>query len=87
MSYEGVPRGDRRADRGMQVRATRIRSSRPIAHKIISRKGHEDPASTQPYLHADMTIKEQALARVRPPGTKPGRYHPPDMLMAFLSNL
>jgi hypothetical protein len=34
-----------------------------------------------------MTIKEQALARVQPPGTKPGRYHPPDTVMAFLSNL
>ena len=49
--------------------------------------GHEDPASTQPYLHADMRIKEQALARVQPPGTKPGRYHAPDTLIAFLSNL
>jgi site-specific recombinase XerD len=49
--------------------------------------GHEDPASTQPYLHADMTIKEQALARVQPPDTKPGRYHPPDTLMEFLSKL
>jgi integrase/recombinase XerD len=49
--------------------------------------GHEDPASTQPYLHADMTIKEQALARVQPRDTKPGRYRPPDTLMAFLSNL
>ncbi len=49
--------------------------------------GHEDPASTQPYLHADMRIKEQALARVQPPGTRPGRYHAPDTLMAFLSNL
>jgi len=49
--------------------------------------GHEDPASTQPYLHADMTIKERALARVQPPGTKPGRYRPPDTLMAFLSKL
>ena len=28
--------------------------------------GHEDPASTQAYLHTDMTIKEKALARVRP---------------------
>ena len=29
--------------------------------------GHERPGSTQAYLHADMTIKENALARVRPP--------------------
>jgi integrase len=31
--------------------------------------GHEDPASTQAYLHADMTIKEEALARIRTPNT------------------
>jgi integrase/recombinase XerD len=49
--------------------------------------GHEDPASTQAYLHADMTIKEKALARVQPHDTKPGRYHPPDSLLAFLGTL
>ena len=37
--------------------------------------------------HADMTIKEQALARVQQPGTSPGRYRPPDSLLAFLDNL
>jgi integrase/recombinase XerD len=49
--------------------------------------GHEDAETTQIYLHADMTIKEQALARVQPPGTTPGRYRPPDTLLAFLDNL
>jgi integrase len=49
--------------------------------------GHEDLDSTQAYLHADMTIKEQALARVQPPGTTPCRYRAPDTLLAFLDNL
>jgi integrase/recombinase XerD len=49
--------------------------------------GHEDPESTQVYLHADMRIKEQALARIQPPHTQPGRYHAPDTLLAFLDNL
>ncbi len=49
--------------------------------------GHESPSTTQIYLHADMTIKEQALARVRPPNTAPGRYHPPDSLLKFLEEL
>jgi len=49
--------------------------------------GHEDPETTQVYLHADMTIKEQALARVQQPGTTPGRYRPPDTLLAFLDTL
>jgi integrase/recombinase XerD len=49
--------------------------------------GHEDAETTHVYLHADMTIKEQALARVQPPSTSPGRYRPPDTLLAFLDNL
>jgi site-specific recombinase XerD len=49
--------------------------------------GHEGTETTQVYLHADMTIKEQALARVHQPGTSPGRYRPPDTLLAFLDNL
>lgn len=49
--------------------------------------GHEDPDSTQAYLHADMTIKERALARVQPRDTTPGRYHAPDTLLTFLDNL
>ena len=49
--------------------------------------GHEDPGSTQAYLHADMTIKDRALARVHLPGTRPGRYRAPDTLLAFLDNL
>jgi hypothetical protein len=39
------------------------------------------------YLHADMALKEQALARTKPPNTKPGRYRPPDRLMRFLEEL
>lgn len=49
--------------------------------------GHEDLASIQAYLHADMTIKEQALARVQPHNTSPGRYRAPDALLAFLDGL
>jgi site-specific recombinase XerD len=49
--------------------------------------GHEDPGSTQAYVHADMTIKEKALARLQPHITSPGRYHAPDQLLAFLESL
>ena len=49
--------------------------------------GHEQIETTQVYLHADMSIKEQALARVQQPGTSPGRYRAPDSLLAFLDNL
>ena len=50
--------------------------------------GHESIETTQVYLHADMTMKEAALARTTPTGTPPGRYTPPDdKLMAFLQSL
>ena len=49
--------------------------------------GHADIRSTDAYLHADMSIKERALARVTPVSAKPGRYRPPDSLLAFLESL
>jgi site-specific recombinase XerD len=49
--------------------------------------GHESTEATQIYLHADMAIKERALARVTPIGVKPGRYRPADALLAFLERL
>lgn len=49
--------------------------------------GHESVEATQIYLHADMAIKERALARTTPPDSTPGRYRPPDHLLAFLEAL
>jgi len=49
--------------------------------------GHEQADTTQIYLHADLALKEQALARTTPLHTKPGRYRPPDKLLAFLEAL
>jgi site-specific recombinase XerD len=49
--------------------------------------GHESIEATQIYLHADMAIKERALARTTPPDSRPGRYRPPDRLLAFLEAL
>jgi integrase/recombinase XerD len=49
--------------------------------------GHERVDTTQIYLHADLALKEQALARTKPPDAKPGRYRPPDALLAFLEAL
>lgn len=49
--------------------------------------GHESTQSTQMYIHADMTIKQQALDRTVPPNISPGRYKPPDELLAFLDGL
>ncbi len=49
--------------------------------------GHEQVETTQIYLHADLAIKERALARTTPAGAKPGRYRPPDTVLAFLAAL
>ena len=49
--------------------------------------GHEQTDTAQIYLHADLALKERALARTTPPDATPGRYRPPDPLLAFLENL
>jgi site-specific recombinase XerD len=49
--------------------------------------GHEQLATTNIYLHADMRHKQEAIERVTPLTAKPGRYRPPDSLIAFLEAL
>ena len=51
--------------------------------------GHESIRTTDIYQHADLSIKERALARTAPtqPRTPQGRYRPPDDLLAFLEAL
>ena len=50
--------------------------------------GHEQIATTNIYLHADMTHKQEAIDRTRPlAASKPGRYRPPDAILTFLESL
>ncbi|MGH3095832.1 MAG: tyrosine-type recombinase/integrase [Streptosporangiales bacterium] len=49
--------------------------------------GHTSVQTTQIYEHADPALKEEAIARTAPLGTKPGRYRPPDTILAFLDGL
>ncbi|MGO9820019.1 MAG: tyrosine-type recombinase/integrase, partial [Solirubrobacteraceae bacterium] len=49
--------------------------------------GHGQVETTQMYLHADLAIKERALARTKPLDSKPGRYRPPDAILGFLDGL
>ena len=49
--------------------------------------GHESVETTQMYIHADMQMKEKAMARTRPVKAPPGRYRPDDKLLAFLEAL
>jgi hypothetical protein len=49
--------------------------------------GHAGVRSTDTYVHADISIKERALALTTPAEAKPGRYHPTDKMLAFLEGL
>jgi len=49
--------------------------------------GHESTETTQIYLHADMQLKERALAHANSSGLAPDRFRPSDPLLAFLESL
>ena len=49
--------------------------------------GHESTETTQIYLHADMQLKEKALAHAASSGAVPDRFRPTDSLLAFLEGL
>jgi integrase/recombinase XerD len=49
--------------------------------------GHESVETTQMYLHADMRLKEKALARTAPIGGKLRRFKPREDVLAYLESL
>ena len=49
--------------------------------------GHETLETVNVYVHANMKMKEDALAKTRPIEGSPGRYIPDDELLAFLKKL
>ncbi len=49
--------------------------------------GHKSTTSTEIYLHADNKLKQEAIDRIAPAGTPPGRYQLPDRVLAFLDRL
>jgi integrase/recombinase XerD len=49
--------------------------------------GHESVETTQIYLDANLTIKEEALSKITPISSSAGRYQPGDDLLAFLKRL
>ncbi len=49
--------------------------------------GHESVETTYAYLHADLRLKEQAMAKIPQLQLKPARYRPDDDLLAFLNGL
>lgn len=49
--------------------------------------GHATTKATAVYMHADLALKEQALARTAPSSIGRRRYRPTDALLAFLEGL
>ena len=49
--------------------------------------GHETMDTVNVYIHADLQMKENALAKTTPLNVKPGLYQPDDKLLAFLKSL
>jgi integrase/recombinase XerD len=49
--------------------------------------GHEQLSTTNIYLHAGMSHKQEAIDRTKRLTARPGRYQPDDALLAFLKNL
>ena len=49
--------------------------------------GHENITTTHQYLEADLRMKEEALAKLQPPNTKPFRYKPSNNVLSFLDGL
>lgn len=49
--------------------------------------GHESVSTTDIYLHADLQMKERALAKTTSPNLKSGRYKPSDQVLEFLNCL
>ena len=67
--------------------AMRLLSSGVALAVIALWLGHESSETTQIYLHADLRLKERALAHTTSSGLTPGRFRPDDALLAFLESL
>jgi site-specific recombinase XerD len=49
--------------------------------------GHESVETTSMYLHANLKLKEQAMAKTVSTAARPRRYRPGDHLLTFLKSL
>jgi|SRR5579862_1500619 len=49
--------------------------------------GHESVETTHGYVEADLTMMENAVGKLAPTGSVPGRFKPSDELLAFLATL
>ena len=59
-----------------------------VDHAVIAPwLGHESVETTYIYLHANLKLKEAALAKTTPTQAMSARYRPEDELLAFLNGL
>jgi integrase/recombinase XerD len=59
-----------------------------VDHTVIALwLGHESVETTYIYLHADLELNEEALAKTTPLNVRLPRYQPDDELLAFLKSL
>ena len=59
-----------------------------VDHTVIALwLGHASVETTQIYIHADIKMKEKAMAKTKPLTAPSGRYQPNDKLLAFLEAL
>jgi site-specific recombinase XerD len=79
--------------KGVSPHVLRHTSAMNLLHAGIDRSvialwlGHESIETTEVYLHADLSVKERAIARTAPPRIGLKRYRPGDPLLAFLEAL
>lgn len=60
-----------------------LRATRDL-RKVALWLGHASTQTTDHYLRADPTEKLEALSALKPPALRPGKFHPPDRLIAAL---
>lgn len=65
-----------------RVRST-LRATRDL-RKVSLWLGHASTQTTDIYLQADPTVKLEALAAMTPIALRPGKFRPPDKLIAAL---
>ena len=63
-----------------------LQSGEPI-EGIALWLGHESPTTTHQYVEANLAMKEDALAKLKDPGTQTGRFRASDSLLEFLKKL
>ena len=57
------------------------------AGRAVGWPGHESIETTNVYVHANLAMKEKALAKIQPMDTPFRRFRPDDRLLSFLEAL